>query len=197
VLGRDDANARDQLRLAPAALRRGNRGALCYADAVAAGRVGRRSDAESHFDEGDRLLATAHWWRRLLHLVVCPAAIKDGWGDPVATLRGDLTAFEAADDDRLARTCRDQLRRAGVRVRRGRGAADVPTRLRALGVTSREMDVVLLIAERLSNLEIADRLYLSPRTVETHVSNLLTKTGTTSRTELVSFVVRESGEHGQ
>ena len=194
MLGRDDANARDQLRQAPAALRRGNRGALRYADAVAAGRAGRRSEAEAHFDEGDRLLATADWWRRLLHLVVCPAAVKDGWGDPVATLRGDLAAFEAADDERLARTCRDQLRRAGVRVRRGRGAADVPTRLRALGVTSREMDVVLLIAERLSNLEIADRLYLSPRTVETHVSNLLTKTGTTSRTELVSFVVRGSGE---
>ena len=37
----------------------------------------------------------------------------------------------------------------------------------------------------------------SPRTVETHVSNLLTKTGTTSRTELVSYVVRGSGEHGR
>jgi ATP/maltotriose-dependent transcriptional regulator MalT len=76
----------------------------------------------------------------------------------VATLCGDLTAFEAADDERLARLCRDQLRRAGVRVRRGRGAADVSTRLLALGVTSREMDVVLLIAERLSNIEVADRL---------------------------------------
>ena len=197
VLGRDDAKARDQLRQAPAALRRGNQGALRYADAVAAGRAGRQGEAEAHFAEGDRLLATADWWRRLLHLVVCPAAAKDGWGDPVATLRGDLAAFEAADDERMARTCRDQLRRAGVRVRRGRGAADVPTRLRALGVTSREMDVVLLITERLSNLEIADRLYLSPRTVETHVSNLLTKTGTTSRTELASFVVRGSHEQGK
>ena len=73
----------------------------------------------------------------------------------------------------------------------------MPTRLRALGVTSREMDVVLLIAERLSNLEIADRLYLSPRTVETHVSNLLTKTGTTSRTELASFMARSSGEQSK
>jgi DNA-binding NarL/FixJ family response regulator len=46
------------------------------------------------------------------------------------------------------------------------------------------MDVLALIADGLTNREIAERLFLSPRTVETHVANLLTKTGTASRAEL-------------
>ena len=49
--------------------------------------------------------------------------------------------------------------------------------LRRLGVTSREMDVMRLVASGLSNADIAQRLYLSPRTVETHVSSLLARTG--------------------
>ena len=54
---------------------------------------------------------------------------------------------------------------------------DVPSALRGLGVTSREMDVLRLVAGGLSNGDIAQRLYLSPRTVETHVSSLLARTG--------------------
>ncbi|MGP3963339.1 response regulator transcription factor [Nonomuraea sp. 3N208] len=52
-------------------------------------------------------------------------------------------------------------------------------------------DVLRLIAQRLSNPEIAQRLYLSPRTVETHVSNLLAKAGASSRSGLAVLV--ESG----
>jgi DNA-binding NarL/FixJ family response regulator len=51
-------------------------------------------------------------------------------------------------------------------------------------VTTREMDVLALIADGLTNREIAERLFVSPRTVETHVANLLTKTSTASRAEL-------------
>jgi DNA-binding NarL/FixJ family response regulator len=137
-------------------------------------------------------MPTQHWWRRLLRLLAAEAAIADGWGDPVPMLRADLTAFEAGGDDQLARTCRTLLRRAGVSVRRGRGNTTVPPALRALGVTSREMDVLALVADRLTNTQVAERLYLSTRTVETHVTSLLAKTGTTSRTDLVTFAASNS-----
>ena len=45
----------------------------------------------------------------------------------------------------------------------------------AAGVTAREAEVLDLLADRLSNREIAGRLFLSPRTVEKHVAALLAK----------------------
>jgi DNA-binding CsgD family transcriptional regulator len=177
--------ARAELRRSPVLARTANRGALAFADAVAAGRAGDATRAGALLAAGDELLAGLHWWRRLLRLQVMAAAIADGWGDPVADLRRDLPEFDAAGDRRLARTCRDLLRRAGAPVpRRGRGDSAVPARLRAVGVTSREMDVLALVAQGLGNAQIAERLFLSTRTVETHVANLLAKTGAANRTEL-------------
>jgi DNA-binding NarL/FixJ family response regulator len=59
---------------------------------------------------------------------------------------------------------------------------------RKLTVTSREMDVLVLVAERLANKEIGARLYLSTRTVEKHVEQLLSKTNTHSRSELAAVL---------
>ena len=71
--------------------------------------------------------------------------------------------------------------------RKGRGTAEVPADLRALGVTSREMDVLLLLGQGLSNTVIGQRLFVSPRTVETHVASLVAKIGTDSRARLVAL----------
>ena len=60
----------------------------------------------------------------------------------------------------------------------------MPPHLQALGVTSREVDVLVLVATGLSNREIAERLVLSLRTVETHVEHLLATTATANRREL-------------
>jgi DNA-binding CsgD family transcriptional regulator/RecA/RadA recombinase len=184
VIDDRDAEARDRLRGSPAALLAVNRGALLYADAVAAGRAGQGADAEAWFRSADQTLAGQHWWRRLLRLLALEAAVADGWGEPVVALRADLAAFERTDEHDLARTCRDLLRRAGTPTRRGRGNAPVPARLRSVGVTAREMDVLVLVADGLTNRQIAERLFVSPRTVETHVASLLAKTGTASRADL-------------
>jgi DNA-binding NarL/FixJ family response regulator len=66
----------------------------------------------------------------------------------------------------------------------------VPPRLQAVGVTSREMDVLHLVALGLTNAEIAERLFLSRRTVETHVANLLAKTGAPSRAGLAPYLTQ-------
>jgi DNA-binding NarL/FixJ family response regulator len=136
------------------------------------------------FARGEADLARVAWLHWLFRLLVLEAAVADGWGNPVPLLRGDLAEHERAGDHQLARTCRDLLKRAGAPTRRGRGTSSVPGALRAAGVTSREMDVLSLVTAGLTNAEIAGRLYLSPRTVETHVASLLAKLGAADRGQL-------------
>ncbi|HEX9032641.1 MAG TPA: helix-turn-helix transcriptional regulator, partial [Streptosporangiaceae bacterium] len=69
-------------------------------------------------------------------------------------------------------------------------SAQVPPQMRRLGITSREMDVFLLVARGCSNAEIAERLFISPKTVETHVASLVAKTGQAGRRELVAHAAR-------
>ena len=57
-------------------------------------------------------------------------------------------------------------------------------------LTPREREVAALLAEGLSNSELARRLYISPRTAAVHVSNILTKLGMASRTEVAAWAVR-------
>lgn len=58
-------------------------------------------------------------------------------------------------------------------------------------LTPREREVVALLAEGLTNAQIADRLYISPRTAAVHVSNVLSKLGMGSRAEVAAWAVRE------
>jgi DNA-binding NarL/FixJ family response regulator len=118
-----------------------------------------------------------------------PAVLADGAGEQVR----DLLREAAGTLDRLALprpadACRALLRDAGVAVpRRTSAQAGVPEPLRALGVTGRELEVLRLVAQGRTSREIAEQLYLSPRTVEKHVERLLTKTGAANRTALAGF----------
>ena len=58
-------------------------------------------------------------------------------------------------------------------------------------LTPREREVVALLAEGLSNAELAARLYISPKTAAVHVSNILAKLGMASRAEIAAFAARE------
>ncbi len=74
-------------------------------------------------------------------------------------------------------------------VRRGARVKHSQAQLGWDAVTPAESRVVALLAEGLTNREIGERLFVSPRTVETHVSNLLRKLEASSRTELAARYV--------
>jgi DNA-binding CsgD family transcriptional regulator len=169
-----------------------NRGCLAYAEAVLEGKVGQSERATALADEGSAWFAPfAPWWNHLARRLVAPAALRDGWGEPASWLRDAAAGFESTGHARLASASRGMLRKAGERVpRSGRGQAQVPVQMRRLGVTSREMDVYLLVAQGCSNAEIAAKLFISPKTVETHVANLVAKTGQAGRRELVAHAAR-------
>ena len=57
-------------------------------------------------------------------------------------------------------------------------------------LTPREREVVTLLAEGLTNGEIAARLFISPKTASVHVSNILAKLSMTSRAEIAAYSVR-------
>ncbi len=191
VFGRDGRAAIRHARAAGAAMG-WNSGYLSYAQAVLEGRAGRRERARGLAEEGSTLLAPyAPWWNHLARRLVAQAALRDGWGHPAAWLREAAAEFQASGHARPASACRGILRRAGERVpRSGRGSAQVPAQMRRLGVTSREMDVFLLVARGFSNAEIARRLFISPKTVETHVASLGAKTGQGGRRELAAHAAR-------
>jgi DNA-binding CsgD family transcriptional regulator len=167
--------------------------ALYTAQAIALGRQGRPDEAAREFERSRQQvtqMVPGFSTHLLIHRFAAEAAVRDGWGEPILWLRELEARFSELGLDRLARACRTLLARAGAPAqRRGRGESAVPAELRALGVTSRELDVLKLVAEGMSNRQIAERLYLSPRTVENHVATLLRRTGTDSRTRLAAFAV--------
>jgi DNA-binding CsgD family transcriptional regulator len=58
------------------------------------------------------------------------------------------------------------------------------------GLTQREVEILRLVAAGKSNPKIAEALYISPRTVSTHVSNILNKINAANRTEAASYATR-------
>jgi DNA-binding CsgD family transcriptional regulator/predicted negative regulator of RcsB-dependent stress response len=94
-----------------------------------------------------------------------------------------LDAFDQLGASRDADEAAALLRAFGVKVARAGP--------RGLGpLTRREREILSLLGEGLSNPAIADRLYLSRRTVEHHVANVLSKLGLTGRAEAAVYAAR-------
>jgi DNA-binding CsgD family transcriptional regulator len=105
----------------------------------------------------------------------------------VAELRAALgdAAFTQARDEGAALT----LAAAVSYALRGRGERGRPS-VGWLSLTPAERDVARLVAEGLPNKEIADRLFISPRTVQTHLTHIYGKLGVTSRVQLAQHAAR-------
>jgi DNA-binding NarL/FixJ family response regulator len=103
-------------------------------------------------------------------------------------LREALATFEVGGLETDAARARSMLRSIGAPVPRARRtAAGLPRSIEERGVTAREAEVLALVTEGMTNAEIARRLFLSPRTVQAHVSSLLAKLGVPTRAGLIAI----------
>jgi DNA-binding CsgD family transcriptional regulator len=96
--------------------------------------------------------------------------------------------FESLGAEQWRRQLRSDLRAAGLDIRPRRG----PRRPHAgwTSLTASEQAIVALVGEGLTNTEIADRLFVSRRTVESHLGRVYTKLGLSSRAQLVADVIQ-------
>lgn len=160
---------------------------FAWSRAILLGRDGRTAEADRAAREALELSTGLGLPRYLGLRLAGPRALADGWGEPLEWLREAEEHFHQHDVPAVASACRAVLREAGApRQRRRRDHDTVPAELRKAGVTVREYEVLRLVVERFGNAEIAERLFLSPRTVERHVASLKARTGQTSRAALIT-----------
>jgi DNA-binding CsgD family transcriptional regulator len=130
--------------------------------------------------------AAASRWRAL----GCPyeAAIALADGDREASLRAALAELGRLGARPAAAAVGRRLRELGVR-----GVARGPrptTRANPANLTARELEVLALLADGLRNADIARRLFISSKTVEHHVSAILSKLGARTRSEAARAAAR-------
>ncbi|MFY9768150.1 MAG: LuxR C-terminal-related transcriptional regulator, partial [Mycobacterium sp.] len=112
-----------------------------------------------------------------------------GYEASVASLRDTLgeNGFDSAWAEGAALSTEEAIAYA----QRGRGQRKRPTSGWA-SLTPAERDVVRLVSEGLANNDIATRLFVSPRTVQTHLTHVYTKLGLSSRVQLAQEAARHA-----
>ena len=144
-------------------------------------------DSASH-REAARLFGATHAIRQRMGAV--RFKVWDaGYEASVAAVRDALG--EKAFDSAWAEGAGLSIEEAIAYAQRGRGQRKRPTSGWA-SLTPTERDVVRLVSEGLANNDIATRLFVSPRTVQTHLTHVYTKLGLTSRVQLA----QEAARHG-
>jgi DNA-binding CsgD family transcriptional regulator len=149
--------------------------------------AGLAEDASSHC-EAARLFGAAHGMRQRTGAVRFKVW-GAGYKASVTALRNAMgeQQFESASTTGAALSTDEAIAYA----QRGRGERKRPTSGWD-ALTPPERDVVRLVSEGLANNDIATRLFVSPRTVQTHLTHVYTKLGLTSRVQLVQEAARHT-----
>ncbi|HEX6023689.1 MAG TPA: AAA family ATPase [Solirubrobacter sp.] len=105
-------------------------------------------------------------------------------GSAIAQFERAAQAFEACDAPRRRDMVEQELRKLGRTVYRRSGASGLEA------LTARELEIARLVVDRQTNTQIAATLFLSKKTVETHLRNIFAKVGVSSRVELARVVER-------
>jgi DNA-binding CsgD family transcriptional regulator len=136
-------------------------------------------EATTHFEEALRLSADARPFDLArIHLLSGEHLRRERRrSDSRVHLRAALEGFEQLGADPWADRARTELRASGETARRRD-----PSMITQL--TPQELQIARLVAEGLSNKEVAAHLFLSPRTIDAHLRNVFSKLGISSRTQL-------------
>ena len=137
--------------------------------------------------EAARLFGAAHAVRRRTGVVRFQVYDTEYTALVEATRKALGRQFDAAWEDGAALSTDDAIAYA----QRGRGERKRPPSGWA-SLTPTELDVVRLVSEGLGNKDIGKRLFISPRTVQTHLTHVYAKLGLTSRMQLVHEAARRS-----
>lgn len=161
---------------------------LKAAAALAKGQIciaGTKGDARSCLQDALESFAQAQLPMELArtHLEMARALSQSSPEAAVEQAKKALHEFERLAATRHADAAGALLRSLGAPVRTGSKGTDA--------LTKRETEVLQLIGAGLSNPEIGDRLYISRKTVEHHVGNVLSKLGLRNRTEAAAYAIRE------
>jgi DNA-binding NarL/FixJ family response regulator len=107
----------------------------------------------------------------------------------VEQLTRAASTLDLCGAQRYRDTAERELRRLGQQIRR-RSQSSTPDGASVGSLTKRELEIARLVVDRRTNREIAELLFLSPRTVETHVRNIFNKLDARSRVEVARIVER-------
>jgi DNA-binding NarL/FixJ family response regulator len=109
--------------------------------------------------------------------------------EAISVLREAERELEACGSVRVRDEMRRELRRLGARAEPRGPAASGDSGVDAL--TKRELEIAGLVTDRLTNREIATALFLSDKTVESHIRNVFHKLGVSSRVDVARAIERE------
>ncbi|MFJ9952002.1 response regulator [Kitasatospora sp. NPDC091207] len=117
---------------------------------------------------------------------------KDAGGEEIARAIADVRSGAAGLSPQVQLRLLERLADSAARAAAPSAAQGGTGRPGELpdGLTAREAEVLALIAEGLSNTEIARRLFVSPATVKTHINNLFAKTAVRDRAQAVAYAFR-------
>jgi DNA-binding CsgD family transcriptional regulator len=148
--------------------------------------------------DAEQLVDAAEQWRRSPRTMARASAFEDAGrallvrghdSDAVRYLHEALDAFHEVGAVRDDARVRRRLRHAGIRPPAQRVETPVRPRAGWESLSSAELRVVRLVAQGLTNRQVAERLYLSTYTVGTHLKHVFDKIGVTSRVELTRLAV--------
>ncbi|WP_175439173.1 helix-turn-helix domain-containing protein [Streptomyces vilmorinianum] len=163
-----DPQAPAQLARCRALTMGGDESAHWYGEAVR-----RHEEVGNDFERARTLLAYGTWLRRRRRPLQARALLSDA-----------LVTFERAAAKRWAGRARAELRATGGTAAGAGSSAD------PWGLTPQQQRIAAMVAEGSTNHEIADRLSLSPRTVDHHLRNVFARLGVRSRVELSGVLAR-------
>ena len=111
----------------------------------------------------------------------------------IEVLREAERELDAYGSVRMRNAARRELRRLGARAETRGPAADGPG---VASLTRREREISELLCDRMMNRQIAAQLFLSEKTIESHIRNIFIKLGASSRVEVARIIERERRRDG-